>query len=518
MDKSNSGTLRIYIPFGVLVVLTLILRLHSFDEPLSNDQTVYGYISHYLLQGDSLYRDMWEQKPPGIMIFIMVAELIWGYGPPSIKYLDIVFNLASLFFIFLILLRIASPKTAFIGGLFWALASNSLVLQGNELNTESILNTMLFMAIWAYIKHRETHDGLGAKHLLILGLSFAVASATKTIVIFPFLAFALFLALGDLKYLGGSKSLGKLNLKDSVKKLLLFSLPSAVIWILIVAYFSLTGVFEEFFEAVFLYNLTYSDSILANLWKFFSKARAYTLPPLREILILPLFAIGWLVFANGDRRGLTRPFMLLLVASLIVATSSPGHFYAHYFQLLLPPLCIMAALLTFKVGTRLDERKRVILSWGLTFVSVIYLAYFQATFLMKNPEELSMEKYRYKFINSRTMGNYIATITGPCDTVLETGNNNGIYYYSKRKTMTRYLGWGAIVRDRGESKRLKMENFTREFAASPPNVIVTTRKFINKEPYMSRIIGERYAPVSQFDDYLIFKLKGVAPKRTPPDC
>src|SRR5262245_20443052 len=63
--------------FWALLVLLLLLRVPSIVEPAGGDQGLYAYEATRLLDGDVLYRDAWDQKPPGIAFVYAAFLRVW---------------------------------------------------------------------------------------------------------------------------------------------------------------------------------------------------------------------------------------------------------------------------------------------------------------------------------------------------------------------------------------------------------------------------------------------------------
>ncbi len=78
MNKLNK-TLPVAALLG-LCALIFFLRLHTYEEPLERDATIYAVIAHEMLNGKTLYTDLWDHKPPAIYVTYAAAELIAGYG------------------------------------------------------------------------------------------------------------------------------------------------------------------------------------------------------------------------------------------------------------------------------------------------------------------------------------------------------------------------------------------------------------------------------------------------------
>ena len=95
MDKLNKP-----LPVAALAglcALIFFLRLHTYDEPLERDITIYAVIAHEMLDGKALYSDLWDHKPPAIYVTYAAAELIAGYGRDSIFLMNVAAALATLF-------------------------------------------------------------------------------------------------------------------------------------------------------------------------------------------------------------------------------------------------------------------------------------------------------------------------------------------------------------------------------------------------------------------------------------
>jgi hypothetical protein len=60
-----------------VIVSLLALRLPSIVQPAGGDQGLYAYAGQRILAGDVLYRDMWDQKPPGIAFVYALLLRVW---------------------------------------------------------------------------------------------------------------------------------------------------------------------------------------------------------------------------------------------------------------------------------------------------------------------------------------------------------------------------------------------------------------------------------------------------------
>ena len=62
-----------------LIVFLVALRLPSLVQPAGGDQGLYLYEGQRVLAGDVMYRDVWDQKPPGIAFLYALLWRIWPH-------------------------------------------------------------------------------------------------------------------------------------------------------------------------------------------------------------------------------------------------------------------------------------------------------------------------------------------------------------------------------------------------------------------------------------------------------
>ena len=70
-------------------VLSLVLRLASLAEPLGIDQSLWASAVTGMSRGQLLYRDVWEQRPPGIYWVYLAGFQTLGWTPSTVAWLDI---------------------------------------------------------------------------------------------------------------------------------------------------------------------------------------------------------------------------------------------------------------------------------------------------------------------------------------------------------------------------------------------------------------------------------------------
>jgi len=119
--KTGTMTQSRILTISALILLSgwvVMVKWHGLEEPLERDLTTYAYIAHSLIDGNELYTELWDHKPPGVFLLYMLAEMVGGYDQHSIVALGIVFTILAGIFLYLFLVRIADASTALLGTAF----------------------------------------------------------------------------------------------------------------------------------------------------------------------------------------------------------------------------------------------------------------------------------------------------------------------------------------------------------------------------------------------------------------
>jgi 4-amino-4-deoxy-L-arabinose transferase-like glycosyltransferase len=489
----------------VLAIVVIVLRLHSLGEPLERDITSYGYFAHEMLGGAKLYTYLLDHHPPGVYVVYMLAEWVFGYGPLSVAALGIIFSLLSLLFIFLLLKEISNVKTALLGALFWALASNSVPLEANQPNTELFMNVFTIIAIWGIARF-----GLkGKAGLTIAGFFLAIASVFKMVVFFPFLALFIYVIIFSLKE---GRAEGRTPWPTCIRRLFILSIPGFWVWALVFFYFIVQGRFSDFFGAVFIFNTDYSGSIAQNLILYFTSLVHFFHISQREIFALAILSLLFFFTGTKEHGPFKRSFFILFIIATMIEVASPGHFFPHYYQLFLPMLSIMSALFVYDLYS-LVERKNpgsaLIVTAIALILPIVSLVYYQGKFLSTPPNEISEAKYMTMFTESLEMANYIKERTEPCETIYVYGQDTGVYYYSERRAATGII-FVTILFFGSEAERYeKQKNFYDQIINEPPSYFIWDLRYGKiQENIFYRFLSERYDFIGRrFSRYLVYELK-----------
>ena len=494
-----------------LALLTIFLRLHIIDEPIPQDVSVYAHLGHEMLEGKALYAEIWDHKPPGVALVFMAAEAVAGYGETELLLINIFFSLMNLLFCYLFLVRISSRGTALIGALFLTLSSTTLLLEVNQPNVEPFMNAFTLAALWAYASSKQG----SAPWLLLAGLLFAVASLFKMIVVFPLAALCLYVLIAawqDRKETGGQ---GRSWLFLAIKNIVLLSIPITLVWIVTFALFAAFGTFSEFYEAVFTFNQSYSSKsggIVHNTIFFFTNAKAFFHSGLAEVWPLALLSFLWIFTSRRDYNGVGRWFFLLIIFGVLVEIASPGKYFQHYYQLLLPFFAVLAALFIHDLADfsdKLGAGRTLALRVIFTLFAIAYVGYFQLVFLSMTPDEISRAKHGERAIKAKEIGLYLREVSSECDTIFNWGDETGMHFYSRRSSAASIFYLYPLRNDTPEGRAKKLALIKKELTTSPPAFIVWENDYQPPElSVLSTLIRERYHLAGHHAWFTLFELNG----------
>jgi hypothetical protein len=238
----------------LLIVLLLALRLPSLVQPAGSDQGIYGYDGQRVLAGDVLYRDAWDQKPPGIAL---VYALLWRVWPHEsvVAAADLTAAAAVAGLLIVIGRRRFSEDIGFgAAAVFLLFADPSLQRLGGVF-VRSQCETFIALAVagaLAVLSARTRRTW----HLWLAGVGLAMAFWLK----YNAATYALPVALAAWAW-GRDDARGRPGL---VVEWLWITAGFAVVTTGVLAYFAMHGGFHDLWLATVDYNFRYSEETYAN--------------------------------------------------------------------------------------------------------------------------------------------------------------------------------------------------------------------------------------------------------------
>src|SRR4051812_42710427 len=177
-DPSSRSTAMILL---VLAAVITAARLHTYAEPLEHDLTTYAVYGHEMLEGRSLYRDLWNNYTPAIFLTYAAAECVVGFGPGQVFALGLLAAVVTMLGVWSAASALGGRPAGLWAAAFWTLCSGDLLLEANQPNTEVFINAC---AAWTFALLVRL-DPQGGSYVLtsIIGVLSALATAYKPVVV-----------------------------------------------------------------------------------------------------------------------------------------------------------------------------------------------------------------------------------------------------------------------------------------------------------------------------------------------
>ncbi|MDO8644461.1 MAG: glycosyltransferase family 39 protein [bacterium] len=483
----------------LLLFVLLIVRLPTFIYPIvDEDEGIHAVIAADLVSGN----------PPYLSNFGMQFPLIW-YQYAGVFKLFGLYNMRAV--------HVYTSLVVFLTAiLLWQI--------GKKLKDEQAgFYAALFYILFTTASDHKILASNSEIHLLIFecaALYFVLLSKEKER---PFLYW----------FLAGSCAAGSFLTKQQ-GGMILASLPIAY-------WFSFKTTWRRFFQEGF--GLVIGLASVLSLFVLFAKSQGYFEAMIHLVFVAPFeyiqqgaekiislrrtgtrvsyWVLGtvplWIAALSCFREiwNPQRRFPLILLLASFVPISMGGRFYMHYFLLMLPSLCLLAAL----SGEKLFRDKRTI---ALTLLP-ISLFFLEHLFMPQVKERMGIVTPDYAVI-----GEEIQKITGPEEKIFVWGWAPEFYLYSKRLPASRFTESASLSGRPAGSPDTKeiVENFRQyihpkawemlkeDFSKTRPAVIVDAAtpnihnyKYypIKNYPYLQSLLDNEYER-TEVDGVPIYRL------------
>ncbi len=435
--------------------------MYTYNEPFERDLTGYSVVAHEVLNGKSLYTDVWDHKPPAIYITYAIAQVICGYGNASLYLMTVLSAVLTLIGVYIAASAVRDRQS---DGLWaaacWAVVSGDMVLQGNQANVEVFLNTSMMGGLALFLHGRQR--GWKWWHTAGIGALFAWATLYKQIAIAP----VIFLMGLHLAVPPPSVSSRK---KAFLQGLAVGGIITAF-WLATFGYFLLRGHFAAFYDCVFTYNRAYSGSLSQAL---LGLERFDLLVPSYVQNIIPLYAaVGVLLLLMWKKPLVNLVALWLFLAGALIALALPGKFWPHYYQLLVPILCVMAGVAIGELRRFAGRIPRYCSPIFGGLLLTLLLGYQVPQYLV-DAQEWSHRKYGGIFISTKNLATELDEMLQPGETFYEFGAETGLYFYARRSPPTSVFFYYPLFVP-GFDQRLS-ELTVKQLDAAPPELIIVNR-------------------------------------------
>lgn len=338
---------RAHIPLLILTAGTVLVSL--FFHPLHPDEKVFGTIANGILEGKLPYRDLFDNKPPGIHsilagVFYLFGTSMWVFR--GIVVVAIVVSAAIMYFLIKEIYKIKDVSGTLRGGeeLVGALLFITLlpVVHGTYALTELFSLPFIILSVYMVVRHKK-----GNWFIAVSGLLFGISLLFKQTNLF----FIFAICFGIVLYSS------KLSIFQKSKRVFIFLLFSIVPIGIAALYMYRLGILNDALQDVLWFNILDYPPIISQ----------DTLKVIAFVIIsLPVYWIFLYQFIQSKTVD-HRIKQIALLTILLLLPTLLYRPYHHYWIYIVPLLIIFA-------GLRAREIK-----WGynlLVFNSILVVVFY----------------------------------------------------------------------------------------------------------------------------------------------
>jgi 4-amino-4-deoxy-L-arabinose transferase-like glycosyltransferase len=486
--RPQSPVWPVWLGLGV-VVAAFLVRLPGVAEPLGPDQGVYTTIAWGLQRGLTLYRDLWEQKPPGIYLTYVLGFVIFGARESTPFWIDYVAAAAATVLLFDLCRRLVTVRFGALASAVYALATlpaarHSLGGFLERSVTETFIVPLAIAAAWATVLALSRRQD---------AWSFAAGLALGVAVVFKQTAGIYWPALALWAWV--ASDLGRAGRHALVSGAGLAVAPvAALIWIWA------QGVMSDVRIALVEYNLAYLalggeglagtlDRFAHEVWRRMKTDEVWAVGTLG----VAVAAITWRRWRDTPRGRLAALGVVWLAAAFVaVVANGPRMFMTYFLPSLVPLSLLIAWLLDETLGSqRRGARVAGLLVLVLAAVMVARSGSWQRGLSMTawNVQHLTgridRETYLRRFqgrdgrafsaADNARLAEYVRARTNPDDRLFVFGMSAGTYFLSGRLPASKFLWAYPAVSNMLDRPEFRVETLADDLGRVRPRYIMLQR-------------------------------------------
>ena len=451
------------IAWAIVIAMLLVLALNSFVEVPGRDSSAYMYVAKGILEGEIPYLDRWDHKGPLLYLVNLIGLAlfdVWG-----VWLAQLIFLISWVWIAF----TLAKDNFGLVPALFSLAALLSYFVLIDVTNSPGIYAiTLQFLALYLFVRV-ERGEG-GPRSILAIG-----ALSASAFLLLPSLV-GLWIAIG-LYWI--------IRRENALVRILLAVAGALPVFILAIGAFAAVGGLYAMWDAVFVYNLAYTDVSFAE------RLKAILEPGIRKtIFLLPLagvWCVGlcYFLFAKSTRQDrfesmLKFALIALPIEIVLISLSAFGHL--QYYLSLLPVVMILMAFLSLfidRIVRNIPLASRVNPGLvGIVILGAASMYLFTAAglgYLATIHEKYTREGGIMRGSHAR-MVEFIREETDPDDTILVYGGGETrLHLFSGRDAPTRFFYQYPLAMP-GYARPEIFDEFIQDIRIGKPAFIIDTRK------------------------------------------
>jgi len=439
------------------LLLAFAIRVRLLDLPLERDEGEYAYAGQLILEGHVPYGEMDNMKLPGTYYAYALVMAAFGETARGIHLGLALWTTLSALLLFEIGRRLLGPLAGAVAAASFAILSASPSMFGLAGHATHFVVLPALAGcrgiLWPGRRERLA--------LWLAGLAFGVAFLMKQ-------QAAALMLFGLLFVLWRSREAG---VRAAATRGGLFALGAVTPYAVLCAGLASAGVFDNFWFWTVTYARDYVSTVpLSQAFEILRENAARAIGPNAPLWAMAAAAAALFFARHRDRDAKAFLAGLALFSFLAVC---PGFFFRpHYFIVMLPVVSLLVGAGAVSISSRRtgDGGNLAGLAWALAAVlaMAITVSWQRAPFFQWDTTAISRACYgRNPFPESIAIARYIASNSSPQDRIAVLGSEPQLYFYTHRRSATRYVYAYALMEPNPHAGQLQ-DQVIREIEAARP--------------------------------------------------
>jgi len=495
--KKNKELLSLLLILFISSLLLIIIRSHSYGEPVEFNSAEYSLVANEILKGKHLYSKADINLPghfPIIYYIYSIFIFLGGMNENTITTIGIFFSIITLISIGILCYRSFNLRITAITTFSFAIFSSDIFLYGNQPSIELVLNSFLALSLLFlldFIKIKNNWKLFISSSLIVL----SIITKPVTILFLIFLIMFIIFKKDNIK-------IKLLNLGIIFSSLILFILAFCLLFFL----FKIWD-FDIFIKRTIGFSVNYAMNPFKRLPLFFVYLK-YT----KGTASLWLISFFYLIYKNIYKKEINSIIILSFFFCSLIGLTLPGTYLAYYYYLPFPYIIIGTGIFVndfiekiLKINIDKEFKTTIItLIIGVTFIPSLYFQF--NYYLLRNQNQISEIKYGNIFITIKEFSSYINSISKPEDKIFIWGQDAGIFFYSKRKPVDDYF-YFYTFKDINKRNQ-QIINLRKNLQVEKPELIIIGRYYTPPElevPFLKELIEKEYSKIFENTQYNVYR-------------
>lgn len=458
--------LPVWAVIAVIMLVSVIIRIRALGIPLDRDEGGYAYIAQLLSRGELPYSGAYDIRFPGIYFVYALIMAFFGQSGSAAHLGLLTANAAAVILIFFLAKYLFNSWTGVAACASYAVLTLNPTGDGFSANVEHFMMPPVIGGIYLLLKALDRNRPV---LFFISGIILGLAVLLKQ----HALIFCLFCAgyILSIRLQENPFPWRKYALNTG-----LFFAGSVLPFCLLCAFFALTGVFDKFLFWTLAYSARYVSAVsLVSGIRNFTGTLSYMMRP--NFLLWFAGLLGLVAFVWDKEASKRFTFVIMLLIASFTAICPGLYFRSHYFIFFLPVLSILigislgAVYRLFLSINRYQLQKIVPAVLALILFCEPLIAEKKFYFKM-SPGRMSRRIYSGNpFPEALNVANYIKQQTSENDNIAVVGSEPQIYFYSGRRSATKYIYAYLLMHLQKYSLKMQRE-MAAEIELNKPKYIV----------------------------------------------